>query len=161
MWVQCLFMVVGPLAFWFAHALFSCSVRPVFAREDAIVPVLAAIAYNVLASNLGAQHAVWWLGVAGAIAGLGFIALGQFGRRYHDDPALAPAAGVHQRSRCVLLAAGVVLGAAALALGQGAVGFGPATLATALAIPLVASGVFVFWYREWRSAVNLDAAPRG
>jgi hypothetical protein len=157
LWSQCAFLVMAPLTFWFAHSLQSCSVRRVFARADAIVPILAAIMFNVLASNLGTHLATSWLLIAGLLAAAAWVAFGQFGRHYVEDGTLSSGPDPHRWSRRLMVAIGSNFIALAISLHFGVIGFGTAATVLLLLTPLAATTIFSVWYQEWRRAVRLGA----
>ena len=66
LWSQFLMMSAAPLEYWFTTSLSSASLRTVFRPRNAIGPLAPALAFFVLASNIGRWDPSIWFFVNAA-----------------------------------------------------------------------------------------------
>ncbi len=157
LWGQCVFMIASPAIFWFAHSLFACSVRPVYSRADALAPIGAALAFNVMVANLGASSGAYWMMGMGLLAAIGFFALGQFNGGYRSDSEVSVSTDAHTLSRRIMFVLGLGTVLVAGLLQAGILGYAVAGGFMALASCVGVFGILSVWYREWRAVLRLRA----
>ena len=155
LWSQFLFMTAAPLEYWFTMSLSSSSVRTVFRPRDALGPLMPALAFFVLASNIGIWDPAIWSFVLAALFGIAWYAIRDQGRRYTFDSLLAGDVTSHRLSSRMMLACGILIVGAGLGLRGDSIG--PGLAGSCLVVGLLGSiAGHAVWYGEWKRVTRLD-----